>query len=58
MGSDAHFATAVGGFTEALALLEEVRFPAERTLNVSPGAFLDFLERRGHPPIPELAGIR
>jgi putative hydrolase len=58
MGSDAHFATAVGGFTEALALLEEVRFPAERILNASPGAFLDFLERRGRPAIPELAAIR
>lgn len=58
MGSDAHFAASLGGFDEALALLEEVRFPAERILNASPGAFLDFLERRGHPAIPELAAIR
>jgi putative hydrolase len=58
MGSDAHFAGALGGFSASLALLEEAGFPPERTLNASPGAFLDFLERRGHPPIPELAGIR
>jgi putative hydrolase len=58
MGSDSHFHASLGGFSDSLALLEEVGFPAERTLNASPGAFLDFLERRGHPPIPELAAIR
>jgi len=58
MSSDAHFAASLGGFSEALSLLDEAGFPAERTLNVSPGAFLDFLERRGHPAIPELAAIR
>jgi putative hydrolase len=58
MSSDAHFASALGGFSESLLLLEEAGFPAERTLNVSPGAFLDFLERRGHPAIAELAAIR
>ena len=58
MGSDAHFASALGDFTEALALLDEVKFPVERILNASPGAFLDFLESRGHPAIPELAAIR
>jgi putative hydrolase len=58
MGSDAHFAAAMGEFAAALALLEEVKFPAERILNASPGALLDFLERRGHPAIPELAAIR
>jgi putative hydrolase len=58
MGSDAHFAASLGVFSEALALLEETRFPEERILNASPGAFLDFLERRGHPAIPELAAIR
>jgi putative hydrolase len=58
MSSDAHFAGALGLFSEALALLQEVGFPEERILNSSPGAFLDFLERRGHPPIPELAAIR
>jgi putative hydrolase len=58
MGSDAHFAGALGDFSDSLALLEEAGYPADRTLNASPGAFLDFLERRGHPPIPELAAIR
>ena len=58
MSSDAHFAASLGDFSEALSLLEEVGFPAERILNASPGTFLDFLERRGHSPIPELAAIR
>lgn len=58
MGSDAHFHASLGDFTQSLALLEEVSFPAERILNTSPGAFLDFLERRGHAPIPELAVLR
>ena len=58
MSSDSHFAGSLGELSEAISLLEEARFPAERTLNVSPGAFLDFLERRGHPAIPELASIR
>nr|WP_320133862.1 phosphatase [uncultured Holophaga sp.] len=54
MGSDAHFAPAVGDFSEAEALLQEIGFPEERLLNASAGRFLDFLERRGHPRIPEL----
>lgn len=58
MGSDAHFHASLGDFSESLALLEEVRFPAERILNASPDRFLGFLERRGHPAIPELAAIR
>ncbi len=58
MGSDAHVATALGEFSEALALLEDIGFPAERILNSSPSTFLDFLEARGHPAIPELAAIR
>ncbi len=58
MGSDAHFAASLGEFTEALALLEDVKFPVDRILNASPGAFLDFLASRGHPAIPELAAIR
>jgi putative hydrolase len=58
MGSDSHFHASLGDFTESLALLEEVSFPAERILNTSPGAFLGFLERRGRPVIPELAAIR
>ncbi len=57
MSSDAHFAASLGGFSEALSLLEEAGFAADRTLNVSPGVFLDFLEQRGHPAIPELAAI-
>jgi len=58
MSSDSHFATSLGEFSDSISLLEEVGFLAERTLNVSPGAFLDFLEGRGHPAIPEFAAIR
>lgn len=58
MSSDAHFAGALGGFSDAFALLEQVEFPKERILNASPRTFLDFLERRGHAPIPELAELR
>jgi putative hydrolase len=58
MGSDAHFAGALGDFADSLALVEAAGYPPERTLNASPGAFLDFLERRGHPAIPELRAVR
>lgn len=57
MGSDAHFAPSLGDFSEAFELIEEVGFPQERLLNTSPRTFLDFLERRGHPHLPELEGI-
>lgn len=57
MGSDAHFAASLGDFTEAFELIQEVGFPQERLLNTSPRVFLDFLERRGHPRIPELSNL-
>jgi len=57
MGSDAHFAPSLGDFSEAQELIEAVGFPVDRLLNASPRAFLDFLERRGHPRIPELNAI-
>jgi putative hydrolase len=58
MGSDSHVHLSLGGFSESLALLEEVGFPADRILNASAARFLDFLERRGHPRIPELDELR
>jgi len=57
MGSDSHFAPSLGDFSEALELIQEVGFPQARLLNTSPRTLLDFLERRGHPPIPELSGL-
>lgn len=35
LGTDAHFATAVGGFSQSLVLLEELRFPEELVANTS-----------------------
>lgn len=55
LGSDAHIAFDLGNFEEADQLIREAGFPAERLLNSSPRQLLDFLERRGHAPIPEFA---
>ena len=55
MGSDAHIAYGLGGFEAAWQVIQEVGYPVERLLNRSPRALLDFLERRGHTPIPEFA---
>lgn len=57
LGSDAHFAPSLGDFGEALELIEEAGFPKERLLNTSPRTLLDFLERRGHPRIPEMEAL-
>lgn len=46
LGSDAHFYTGVGDFSHALALLQEVDFPAELVLNTNPARFLASLKRR------------
>lgn len=55
MGSDAHIAFDLGNFAEADRLIREAGFPSERLLNTSPRHLLDFLQRRGHPAIPEFA---
>ena len=55
LGSDAHVAFSLGDFSLAQQLIEQANFPAERLLNQSPRQLLAFLERRGHPAIPELA---
>ena len=46
LGTDAHFAPAVGRFDESLSLLEELHFPEELVANTSLEKFLDFLRRR------------
>jgi len=46
VGSDAHFAPAVGNLDLALALLEEIQFPAELVINTDPAALKQVLERR------------
>ena len=47
LGTDAHFATAVGRFDESLALLAEIRFPEELVANTSLEKFLSHIARRG-----------
>ncbi len=46
LGSDAHFYTGVGDFSQALPLLREVGFPEELVLNTNPVRFLSSLKRR------------
>ena len=55
LGSDSHTAFTLGEFTECQKILDAVDFPQDRILNVTPRRFLNFLESRGMPPIPEFA---
>ncbi|WP_028536560.1 phosphatase [Paludibacterium yongneupense] len=57
LGSDAHIAFGIGEFEQSLQILDAADFPAERVLNRSPRALLDFLESHGKPHIAELAGL-
>lgn len=57
LGSDSHTAFSLGDFTECRKVLDDVNFPEERILNVSPRRLLDFLESRGMPPIAEFAEL-
>ena len=56
-GSDSHTAFTLGDFTECRKVLDEVGFPEERILNVSPRRLLSFLESRGMAPISEFAEL-
>ena len=47
LGTDAHFATAVGRFEESLALLAELDFPEELVANTSLEKFLRLIGRKG-----------
>lgn len=57
LGSDSHTAFTLGDFSACLAILDEVGFPQERILNVTPRRLLDFLESRGMAPIDEFADL-
>ena len=46
IGSDAHFATAVGKFDLACALLAELQFPEELIVNTDPTRFKEILAKR------------
>ncbi len=57
LGSDSHTAFTLGEFNECRKILDEVEFPEDRILNVSPRRLLNFLETRGKAPIPELSAL-
>lgn len=57
-GSDSHVAFTLGDFDYCHQLVQTSNFPPERLLARSPDALLGFLERRGHPPIPEFNILR
>lgn len=57
LGSDSHTAFTLGDFAECRKVLDEVGFPEDRILNVSPRRMLSFLESRGMAPIDEFAEL-
>lgn len=57
LGSDSHTAFSLGDFTECRKVLDDVDFPEDRILNVSPRRLLNFLESRGMPPIDEFTEL-
>lgn len=57
LGSDSHTAFTLGDFSECRRILDEVNFPEDRILNVSPRRLLDFLASRGMPCDPELNAL-
>lgn len=57
LGSDSHIAFSLGDLSISQRILDDADFPADRVLNRSPRALLDFLEARGRPHIPEFAGL-
>lgn len=57
LGSDSHTAFTMGDFGECLKIIEEVNFPEDRILNVTPKRLLNFTESRGMAPIPEFAEL-
>lgn len=54
MGSDSHVAFDLGGFDNALAIVDGALYPRERLLNRSPMALLYFLQQRGHQTLDSL----
>ncbi|MDC0724617.1 phosphatase [Phytobacter diazotrophicus] len=53
LGSDSHTAFTLGEFAQCREILDEVNFPEDRILNVTPRRMLSFLEARGMTPITE-----
>ena len=57
LGSDSHTAFTLGNFEHCLRILQEVDFPEERILNVTPQRLLNFLQQRTGKTIPEFAEL-
>ncbi|MEH3412101.1 phosphatase [Phytobacter diazotrophicus] len=55
LGSDSHTAFTLGEFAQCREILDEVDFPEDRILNVTPRRMLSFLEAHGMTPITEFA---
>lgn len=54
MASDSHIAFSLGGFEQALAIIDAAQYPRERLLNCSPLTLLTFLKNRGHRSVSDL----
>ncbi|PIJ50914.1 phosphatase [Erwinia sp. OLTSP20] len=57
LGSDSHTAFTLGEFGHCKRIMNEVAFPQERVLNVSPQRLLSFLTQRTGRTIPEFAEL-
>lgn len=54
LGTDAHIATFLGNFAQSEKILAAAGIDDAQVLNTAPARVLDFLESRGHAPLPEL----
>jgi putative hydrolase len=60
IGSDAHYHDQVGGFANALAVVDQIGFPRERIVNRDAASVLEFLNGRrsaSRPRIEALSGV-
>jgi len=58
IGSDAHFHDQVGSFEYALAVVEEIGFPAARIVNRDAASVIEFLrDRRARPRLEPVSGM-
>ena len=46
LGTDAHFYTEIGNFSESILLLEELKFPLELVMNLHPDELLRYIEQK------------
>ncbi|UDG81487.1 putative phosphatase YcdX [Candidatus Profftia lariciata] len=55
LGTDSHVAFSLGNFEYCIRIINEIEFPNNRILNVSPRRLLNFLIKRGKSEIIELS---